>query len=239
MALPDLSTIAATGFTVAFMHAAIPTHWLPFVLVGRARGWTHAKTLGVVALAGAGHVVLTSLLGVGIAWFGFKLDERVGAAFPWVAAGVLGAMGVFYLWRQWRGGGICHHPVPGGHHHADEHCGHEEDNSHWEEELKDSALVSSQAGDRATVGGLLVMLTFSPCEGFLPVYLLAVRFGQAGFFTLTAILAVAALAAMLLFTWLALRGLERFRIKFFERYEAGLLGGLFIVLGALVVALEH
>ena len=25
-------TIAGTGFTVAFLHAAIPTHWLPFVL---------------------------------------------------------------------------------------------------------------------------------------------------------------------------------------------------------------
>ena len=39
-----LTTIAATGFTVAFFHAAIPTHWLPFVLVSRARGWSRGKT---------------------------------------------------------------------------------------------------------------------------------------------------------------------------------------------------
>ena len=234
-----LASVAATGFTVAFFHAAIPTHWLPFVLVARARGWTRTKTLGVVTLAGMGHVLLTSLLGLAIAWFGFRLDARVGAAFPWIAAGLLAALGLFYFWRQWRGGGICHHYAPGGQHHADEHCGHEADHSHWEHELKDSALVSAKADDRAAVGGLFMMLTLSPCEGFLPVYLSGVKFGWPGFFTLSVILAVAALGAMLLFTWLALRGLDRLRVKNFERYEAGLLGGLFIVLAGLVVLLER
>ena len=168
-----------------------------------------------------------------------KLDEGVGAAFPWIAAGFLGALALFYFWRQWRGGGICHHPVAGGHHHESEHCGHEVEHTHWDEELKDSALVSAKSGDRAAVGGLFLMLTLSPCEGFLPIYLAGVKFGPTGFFTLSAILAVGALGAMLLFTSLALQGLERFKVKFFERYEAGLLGGLFAVLGVLVVVLER
>src|SRR5882762_1644616 len=84
-----LTTVAATGFTVAFFHAAIPTHWLPFVLVSRARGWTQGKTLAVSALAGLGHVALTSLLGVVIAWFGFQLDERSENLFPKIAGGIL------------------------------------------------------------------------------------------------------------------------------------------------------
>ena len=83
------------------------------------------------------------------------------------------------------------------------------------------------------------MLTLSPCEGFLPIYLSGVRFGWHGFFVLSAILAVAALAAMTLLTWLTLVGLDRFRIKNFERYEAGLLGVLFTMLGVLVLMLEH
>ena len=234
-----LTTVAATGFSVAFFHAAIPTHWLPFVLTARARGWSRAKTLAVTAFAGAGHVAVTTLLGLAIAWFGFKLDARIGAAFPWIAGGLLWAMGGFYFWRQWRGGGICHHHVAGAHHEPSEHCGHEPDHSHWEDELKDSELVSKKAGDRAAISGLFVMLTLSPCAGFLPVYLSAVHFGWRGFFVLSGILAVAALAAMLLFTWLALLGFEKFEVKAFERYEAGLLGGLFAVLGALVVVLER
>ena len=84
-----LTTVAATGFTVAFFHAAIPTHWLPFVLVARERGWSRGRTLAVASLAGLGHVALTSLLGLGVAWFGFQLEERVGS-FSWIAGGMLG-----------------------------------------------------------------------------------------------------------------------------------------------------
>ncbi|MFI5356973.1 MAG: hypothetical protein ACHQ4G_06545 [Opitutales bacterium] len=234
-----LTTIAATGFTVAFFHAALPTHWLPFVLVSRARRWPHGKTLAVTLFAGLGHVGVTTLLGLGIAWFGFQLDERFGRLFPWLAGGVLFLFGVYYLWRQWRGLGICHHPVPGNRHHASEACGHEEGHSHWEHELEDNAFDSPRRGDWAVVGGLFLMLTLSPCEGFLPVYLSGVKFGWHGFFVLSAILALGALAGMLLFTWLALVGLERVRLTALERHESGLLGGLFVVLGVLILVLEH
>lgn len=234
-----LASVAATGFTVAFCHAAIPTHWLPFVLVARTRGWGRAKALGVTIFAGLGHIALTTLLGLGIAWFGFQLDQRLGRAFPWITGGLLFAIGGFYLWRQWRGGGICHHKVMGGHHRADEHCGHEHGHSHWEDELKDSALVSDRAGEGAAIGGLFIMLTLSPCEGFLPVYLSGVQFGWQGFFVLSAILAIATLLGMLLFTWLALLGLEKVRLESIEKHEAGLLGGLFVLLGVIIVLLEQ
>ncbi len=90
-----ITTVAATGFTVAFLHAAIPTHWLPFVLVARARNWGHAKTLAVTSLAGLGHVALTSLLGLAIAWFGFQLEEKV-EWFSWFAGGLLIVFSIFY-----------------------------------------------------------------------------------------------------------------------------------------------
>src|SRR5882757_2228500 len=133
-----LSTIAATGFTVAFLHAAIPTHWLPFVLVARARSWSRAKTMTVTIIAGLGHVLLTTLLGLVVAWMGFQLDERLGRIFPWIAGGILLAIAGYYFWRQWRGIGVCHHSPPGGHHEPSEHCGHEAEaeHSHWDHELQ-------------------------------------------------------------------------------------------------------
>ena len=231
-----LAPIVATGFAVAFLHAAIPTHWLPFVLVARARAWSPAKTLAVTAGAGLGHVALTSLLGLAIAWFGFHLNEAAGQAFPLIAGGILIVIGLYYLWRQSTGGGICHHPTAGGQEH---HCDHgEHAPSHWDEELNDSRLVSRSTGDRAAIGGLFMMLTLSPCEGFLPIYLSGVRFGWKGFVLLSVILAVGAPGAMLFFTWLTLRGLDQIKLKHFERREAGLLGIAFCLLGVLVILLE-
>jgi len=235
-----LATIAVTGFTVAFFHAAIPTHWLPFVLVSRVRGWTRAKTLGVALFAGLGHVFITTLLGLAIAWLGFALDARFQKTFPWVIGGVLVLVGAFFLWRQSRGHGVRHHHVPETAHQPSERCGREDehDHSHWEAELGESALVTSRKSDRAVIAGLFMMLMLSPCEGFLPVYLSGVQFGWRGFVLLSAILALGALAGMLLFTFLTLKGLQRLNLKKFERWESGLTGALFIALGILFIAIE-
>jgi ABC-type nickel/cobalt efflux system permease component RcnA len=193
--------------------------------------------LAVTALAGLGHVALTSLLGLGIAWFGFQLEEKV-EAFPWVAAGLLLLFSGYFGWRQLSGHGICHHHPPGGQHHPSEHCGEEAEGSHWQEELKESPLLENRTGEWSAITGLFVMLTLSPCEGFLGIYLSGVQFGWRGFWVLSGILAVATLAGMTLFTWLALLGFDRVRLKRFERYEAGLLALVFGILAVLVLAIE-
>ncbi|KOM46716.1 hypothetical protein LR48_Vigan07g042000 [Vigna angularis] len=40
----DLSTIGGIA-TVSLLHSFIPTHWLPFSIVGRAQKWTLSTTL--------------------------------------------------------------------------------------------------------------------------------------------------------------------------------------------------
>ena len=65
-----LNTIAATGFTVAFFHAAIPTHWLPFVMASRSQKWSWSKTQSILLISGFGHVIMTTLLGA-LLLFGF------------------------------------------------------------------------------------------------------------------------------------------------------------------------
>lgn len=237
-----LASIALTGFVVAFLHAAIPTHWLPFVLVAKARGWSRAKALAIVATAGMGHVGLTSLIGLVIAWFGFQLEESIGHAFPIVTGGLLFAIAAYYGWRQWTGRGVCHHHPPGSKHEASKACSdheHAHEHTHWDEELKDTPLVKPDRGDWAAVSGLFVMLTLSPCEGFLPIYLSGVQWGWTGFVVLSVILAFGAVGSMTLLTWLTLVGSERLRVERFERFEAGMLAVLFAVLGAVALWLQH
>ena len=63
LAHPMLASLLAAGFAAAFLHAALPTHWLPFVLVSRAQKWSVARMLGVVAAAGAAPVATTAVVG--------------------------------------------------------------------------------------------------------------------------------------------------------------------------------
>lgn len=347
-----LITIAITGFTVAFFHAAIPTHWLPFVLAGRAQRWSRGKTLWITALAGSGHVLFTTLLGVLVVWLGIGLNHWVGDAFPLIAGGALLLFGLFYLGRQFRGGEHGHSHIFGGHHphhraHDHEHGAHggilvnlghgfvelsvfetnvpprfrlhfydadvypgcvpresvitietvrpdgerqlfhfnpeqdflestseipephefnavitvahghhahhhevqfvEHDHCHEhsappvqpEKAAVASGRQPNSISDWGAIGSLFVLLTFSPCEGFLPVYLSGIKYGWTGFFLLSAIMAGATLTGMVLFTWLTLLGLEKLKLKVLEKYEMGILGGLLCVLSLLVILFEH
>src|SRR5438067_11653862 len=118
-----LTSIALTGFSVAFFHAAIPTHWLPFVATGRAQRWNHGKTLAVTALAGIGHVLATALLGLLLTIFSVAVSARIGAWFPRIAGGLLIALGVFFVSRQLSGHGHSHTHLfaAGEHEHEHEH----------------------------------------------------------------------------------------------------------------------
>jgi ABC-type nickel/cobalt efflux system permease component RcnA len=257
-----LVSIAATGFSVAFFHAAIPTHWLPFVLASREQGWSRPRTLAVTAIAGGGHVLFTTVLGVLVAGLGMAVDQWTGDVFPKIAGGLLIAFGGYYLVQQVRGKGHGHSHVLGGHGHdhvdhehgghehgghehsphdhgAHDHGGHDHGHAHAAVAVVITPPASAPArSDRAVILGLLALLTFSPCEGFLPVYVSGITYGWWGFALLSFVLAAATLAGMVLFTALTLSGLERLRLGFIEKYEGAVLGGLLCVLGVLVILLE-
>ena len=197
-----LLSLVATGFTVAFLHAALPTHWLPFVLVGRVQGWSTPRTLGVVGLAGAAHIGLTALLGLILTAVGRALDQRVAGALPWVAGAVLIGLGLFYIWRAWKGR-IHGHGAPG----------------------------RTPVSDQAAVWGLVAVLAVSPCEAFLPIYLSGATFGAFGFVALSVTLAVGTMAGMLGFTALALLGASRLKLASLARYEGAVMGSALLALG--------
>ena len=224
-----ISTVIAAGFAVALAHAAIPTHWLPFVLAGRAQHWSRSRTVAVVAVAGGAHVMFTTVLGALIVWFGIEVSEDVGALFLLIAAGVLIATGGFYLWRHLSG-------RRHGHHHSLSRLWDRGRHDHDESEEHEHYPVRT---DRMAVLSLVSMLTFSPCEGFLPVYLSGVPYGWSGFVLLSVTLATATLGSMIVLTWLTATGLERIRLGWLDRHENLIVGVLLIILGITVLLIEH
>jgi hypothetical protein len=92
--------------------------------------------------------------------------------------------------------------------------------------------------DFAAISSLLALLTFSPCEAFVPVYVSGVRYGWHGFALLTIILTVATIAGMMAFTFLALIGIEQVKLRSLEKYEAIFMGALLSIVGALIILFE-
>jgi nickel/cobalt exporter len=241
-----LTTIALTGFGVAFFHAAIPTHWLPFVLTARVQGWNASKTIAVTALAGTGHVLVTAALGLAITLFGAALSETVGAWFPRIAGGALLLFGLYYLVRQMIGKGHVHFHYPHehlyepGHEHPHEH-GQQHEHEHEHADAEDAGRHGCQAhptSDRAAILSLLAFLTFSPCEGFVPFYVSGIRYGWGGFAVLTAVLSIATVTGMVIFTSLTLAGLSKLKLGVLEKYESFLMGILLCAVGILIIVFE-
>lgn len=244
------TTIAIGGFAVAFLHAAIPTHWLPFVVAARAQHWNKPKTLAVTGVAGAGHVIFTIALGVLVVWGGMAINSRIGKLFPLIAGGALIALGLFYLARQIRGMGHTHlfgsHSHHNHEHDAHDHHTHSHADAHEHEHASQNSDIatieqrwSQQRSDLVVIAGLLALLTFSPCEAFLPVFLMGAKYGWVGFALLSAILAIATVAGMIVFTWLTLAGIEKLKISALEKFESGILGGVLCLLGLLIMLFER
>jgi nickel/cobalt exporter len=235
-----LGSIALTGFTVAFFHAAIPTHWLPFVATGRAQGWNHARILAVTALAGTGHVLATGFLGLLLTIFGIALSSRVGTWFPFIAGGLLVSLGLFFIWRQLSGRAHSHtHLFETPSVRYGEASEHEHEHEHGIRHARALEIGHSRKSDRAAIASLFALLTFSPCEAFLPIYVSGIRFGWIGFALLTFILSIATVAGMLFFTSLTLAGIARLRLRWLEQHESGVMGSLLLVVGLLVMFFER
>ena len=66
---PEIIVLTFSAAAIAFVHTVLgPDHYLPFVAMAKARGWSMRKTLKVTLVCGAGHLAGSIALGaVGIA----------------------------------------------------------------------------------------------------------------------------------------------------------------------------
>jgi hypothetical protein len=193
-------------FTIALLHTMIPSHWLCFVLVGRAQGWPRPKILGVTAAAGAIHVITTVTLGIALAALGRTLiEEHHERLLERVSAFILIALGALYLGS---------HLLHAGHHHEHD-------------------KVISQ---KTAVAALIFSLVLSPCSASIPLLILATASaGWTALALIAAVLLVTTVGVMLLMVGLTSLGIERLQFTFFDRYEKVIVGLVLCGLGALVL----
>ena len=237
--------LVATVAAVGVLHTLVPDHWAPIVVVGRAQGWSVARTARAAAIAGIGHVTSTLVLGMLLWAAGAVLAVRYGHGVNLAAACALIAFGAWIGWSGWRevrdaGGEHAH----AGHAHAHVH----DDGTrhvHWHEHhdgdlhAADGTLVL-HAHDHAIAGrtALLLILGSSPMLEGVPAFFAASTYGPPLLALMAAVFAFATIATYVAASSLAIAGLQRLSLGPLERYGEVLSGAFVALVGvyALVTA---
>jgi hypothetical protein len=222
--------LAAAG--VALVHTlAGPDHYLPFVMLSRARAWSRSRTIAVTLACGLGHVGSSLLLcGIGVALgLGVTQVEGVETARGTIAAWGLVAFGAAYaLWGvrtaiRRRTGLAVHehagmvHVHPGGDAHHDHHAGEP---------------------SRATFWMLFTVFVLGPCEPLVPLFVLPASLGRWDLAAAAAaVFGVVTIAAMAGMVGAACAGVDRLPLGFLSRWTHAVAGGMIALSGLAVIVL--
>lgn len=231
-----LSLLLATAVSTALFHTLIPDHWLPFVLLGRARGWSGRTTAAVSALSAGIHVLLSAALGLLALLLGLEAARSLGKGLEGAAPFLLIGFGTAYAVWAWRKGGHFH---PGGSllHHEDESsrcAGAEGQGSEHLHYHADDALIRNTEG-RSTLA-LAAIVGINPCVLILPLVLKSADRGAPAVAAVLAAYSGTTVALMVGLSVAGVSGAMRIRLPGAARYmEAA--SGLVIALAGVVFLL--
>ena len=149
------------------MHTLMgPDHYLPFIVLAKARNWSILRTSLITLLCGLGHVgssVVLGLIGIsfGLALANLKLTESFRGE---IAAWFLTAFGLVYLvWGLRRA--IRNKPHTHAHVHASESL-HSHEHGHTDEHVHPHEAPGKKS---VTPWVLFIIFVFGPCEPLIPI----------------------------------------------------------------------
>jgi len=226
-------SLLAAACGVGVIHTLLgPDHYLPFIMLARARGWSRLKTVVVTGACGVGHIASSVVLGgLGIA-FGLAVGhiESVESGRGPIAAWAMVAFGAAYaLWglrhALRRRAGIETH-AHGGEVHIHSHGvgphGHED----------------RVIGANTTFWTLFIVFVLGPCEPLIPLFALPASQGRWDVAALTAVVfGIATLISMIGATLAGYEGLKLVSLGPLERWSHVVAGCVIAAAGLSVIYL--
>jgi nickel/cobalt exporter len=219
----EIGILCITAASLGCFHTLIgPDHYLPFIVLSKARNWTQFKTLWVTFWCGVGHVfssVVLGIIGISMGILMRKI-EWLESARGEVAAWMLIAFGLLYgIWGIKKG--IQKKK------HLHEHM-HEDGTSHLHSHghLGGHTHVHSTGQDKSITPWILFLIfVFGPCEPLIPLLMVpAAKNSIPGLVLVTLIFAAATILTMLLMVGLALYGIRFIHLKSTERFAHAIAG---------------
>jgi nickel/cobalt transporter (NicO) family protein len=229
----DLYLLAVTAASIGLIHTvAGPDHYLPFIVMAKARKWSMAKTAWITFLCGLGHIGSSVALGlIGVA-LGLAVSRLEGLeSFRGNLAGwALIAFGLVYLvWGVRRA--IKNQPHAHLHFHKDgsEHVhahAHHDEHTHVHEREQKVNL---------TPWILFTIFVLGPCEPLIPLVMYpAAQHSTAGLIVVTAVFGSVTILTMLGIVLLSSFGINLLPMGKVERYSHALAGGSILLCGVAI-----
>ena len=222
----NLTTLTLTAASLAFVHTLLgPDHYLPFIVMARARKWTIYKTSWVTILSGAGHVISSILLGaigigVGIALNKLEFLEGVRGD---LAAWLFVSFGLGYMvWGLYRA--VKNKPHKHIHHHANGTM-HLHEHTHMEEH-------DHTHRNNITPWILFTIFFLGPCEPLIPLLMYpAAQNSSWGVAQVSIVFGLITILTMLTLVLLASFGLKFVGLGKMERYTHAIAGATILLSG--------
>lgn len=189
---------------LSVIHASIPNHWIPIVLIAKVEKWTRIETLWVAVISAFAHTLSTIALGVVIGLIGFKLSNTYETITHVVAPLILIFIGIIYF------------SLDIGHRHQE----HFPDKKKLPKKSKLGIIVS-----------LSTAMFFSPCLEIETYYFAAGTHGIIGIVTVSLIYLMVTVAGITLLVYLGYKSIEKFNWHFLEHHEKKITGSVLIILG--------
>ena len=221
--------IAGTAATLGFVHTLLgPDHYLPFIVMSRARNWKLGKTLFISFLCGLGHVLSSILLGfvglgLGVALFRLEGIESFRGG---IASWLLILFGFAYL--VW---GLRHAAKKRPHSHLHLHPSGPHEHSHHHS-LEHMHVHEKEKKVNLTPWILFTIFVFGPCEPLIPLVMFpAARHNTAGVVLVALTFGAATILTMMAVIALASWGVSFIKLGKLERYVHALAGGMILLSG--------
>lgn len=218
---PETLALAGTAATLGFVHTVLgPDHYLPFLVLSRARAWSGPKTAAITFICGLGHVlssVVLGFLGLALGIAVFKL-ETIESWRGDIAAWLLLAFGLaYFIWGLRRAIKARPHEHAHVHENGAMHV-------HTHDHLGGHSHVHA-ASESATPWILFTVFVFGPCEPLIPLIMYPAAKGSMGSVALVAaVFGVTTIGTMMAFVLGSSYGLSKVPLRGFSRYSHALAG---------------
>lgn len=227
----EMMVLAGTAATIGFVHTLLgPDHYLPFIVIARARRWALPKTLFISFLCGLGHVLSSVIIGfvgiaLGLAIFRIEgIESFRGSLAAWL---LIGFGLAYFIWGLHRA--IKNKPHKHFHPHAD---GVEHDHVHSHQKASHSHIHDEKTKSSLTPWILFTIFVFGPCEPLIPLLMYpAAEHNIGGVVFVTLAFGVTTISTMLIIIAAASWGVGFIRLGFLERYVHAIAGAMIFVSG--------